>query len=51
MSTSALSATALPVKTAYGYLWTSLGSPPDELFAIPQYAEPDRRNIAAARSA
>jgi phenylpropionate dioxygenase-like ring-hydroxylating dioxygenase large terminal subunit len=38
----------LPVKTAYGYLWTSLGNPPDELFAIPQYAEPDRRNIAAA---
>jgi phenylpropionate dioxygenase-like ring-hydroxylating dioxygenase large terminal subunit len=38
----------LPVITAYGYLWTSLGSPAADIFPIPQYAEPDRRNIAAA---
>ena len=38
----------LPVITAYGYVWTSLGSPAADIFPIPQYAEPDRRNIAAA---
>lgn len=38
----------LPVKVAYGYVWTSLGSPPAELFPIPEYAEPDRRNLNAA---
>ena len=38
----------LPSITAYGYLWTSLGSPAADIFPIPQYAEPDRRNIAAA---
>ena len=38
----------LPVIMAYGYLWTSLGSPAADIFPIPQYAEPDRRNIAAA---
>jgi phenylpropionate dioxygenase-like ring-hydroxylating dioxygenase large terminal subunit len=38
----------LPAKNAYGYVWTSLGSPPDELFPIPEYAEPDRRKLNAA---
>ncbi|OMQ34455.1 aromatic ring-hydroxylating dioxygenase subunit alpha [Ensifer sp. 1H6] len=39
---------ALPVKVAYGYVWASLGSPPDELFAIPEYDETDRRRLNAA---
>ncbi|CDX60366.1 conserved hypothetical protein [Mesorhizobium plurifarium] len=38
----------LPVKSAYGYVWTSLGSPPANLFPIPEYAEPDRRRLNAA---
>jgi len=38
----------LPAKNRYGYVWTSLGSPPDELFPIPEYAEPDRRRLNAA---
>ncbi|KUM23949.1 (2Fe-2S)-binding protein [Mesorhizobium loti] len=38
----------LPVRSAYGYVWTSLGSPPAELFPIPEYAEPDRRKLNAA---
>ena len=37
----------LPTLVAYGYLWTSLGAP-DELFAIEEYSEPDRRNMNAA---
>ncbi|WP_457660789.1 aromatic ring-hydroxylating dioxygenase subunit alpha [Sinorhizobium medicae] len=38
----------LPAKVAYGYIWTSLGTPPTELFFIPEYAEPDRRRLNAA---
>lgn len=38
---------SLPVRSAYGYLWTSLGSPPADLFPIPEYDEPDRRRIHA----
>ena len=38
----------LPILVQYGYVWTSLGAPPEELFEIPEYAEPDRRNIHAA---
>ncbi len=38
----------LPVRRDYGYLWTSLGKPGAGLFAIPEYAEPDRRNMNAA---
>jgi phenylpropionate dioxygenase-like ring-hydroxylating dioxygenase large terminal subunit len=41
-------ADALPSISAYGYLWTSLGTPSGDIFAIPEYAEPDRRNVAAA---
>lgn len=38
----------LPVKLAYGYIWTSLGNPPADIFPIPEYAEPDRRRLNAA---
>lgn len=38
----------LPAKTRYLYLWTSLGSPPDELFELPEFDEPDRRNVHTA---
>jgi phenylpropionate dioxygenase-like ring-hydroxylating dioxygenase large terminal subunit len=34
--------------TRYGYLWTSLGDPPESLFDMPEFDEPDRRNIHAA---
>jgi len=36
----------LPAIMGYGYIWTSLGSPPTELFPIPEYAEPDRKNMS-----
>jgi len=39
---------ALPVLDRYGYVWTSLGTPPTDLFAIPEYFESDRRNVNAA---
>jgi phenylpropionate dioxygenase-like ring-hydroxylating dioxygenase large terminal subunit len=35
----------LPVKTAYGYTWTCLGNPTIALFPIPEFAEPDRKNM------
>lgn len=35
----------LPVRDAYGYLWTSLGVPPQTLFDIPEAREPDRRAV------
>ena len=38
----------LPVLERYGYLWTSLGTPPADLFPIPEYAEDDRRRVHAA---
>ncbi|MBH0237705.1 aromatic ring-hydroxylating oxygenase subunit alpha [Methylobrevis albus] len=38
---------ALPVLLRYGYVWTSLGTPPAELFPLPEWAEPDRRNLNA----
>ena len=34
----------LPVLERYGFLWTSLGEP-KPLFAIPEYDEPDRKNV------
>lgn len=37
----------LPSQIAYGYVWSSLGSPVD-LFDIPEYGEPDRRKLNAA---
>ena len=36
----------LPTKLAYGYLWTSLGNPPTNLFSFPEFHEIDRRNVA-----
>jgi phenylpropionate dioxygenase-like ring-hydroxylating dioxygenase large terminal subunit len=39
---------ALPALERYGYVWTSLGDPPPDIFAIPEYAEPDRRRFNAA---
>ncbi|WP_193334826.1 aromatic ring-hydroxylating oxygenase subunit alpha [Devosia beringensis] len=36
----------LPVITGYGYIWTSFGNPPATLFPIPEYAEPDRKNMS-----
>ncbi|WP_353646884.1 aromatic ring-hydroxylating dioxygenase subunit alpha [Mesorhizobium sp. WSM2239] len=38
----------LPAKIAYGYAWTSLGSPLQDIFPIPEYAEADRRKLNAA---
>lgn len=38
----------LPVTLAYGYIWTCLGTPARPLFDLPEYAEPDRRNVCAA---
>lgn len=35
----------LPIKTDYGHLWTSLGTPPRALFAMPEVKEPDRRAV------
>ncbi len=37
----------LPVKLEYGYLWTSLGDPPEALFGLPEYHHPRRRNMNA----
>jgi len=34
-----------PAKIAHGFLWTCLGTPPDDLFAIMELAEPDRQNV------
>ena len=40
--------THLAVQHRYGYIWTSLGNPTEDVFQIPEYAENDRRNIHAA---
>jgi len=37
----------LPARREYGYVWTSMGEPPDSIFPLPEYAEPDRRNMNA----
>jgi phenylpropionate dioxygenase-like ring-hydroxylating dioxygenase large terminal subunit len=39
---------ALPVREKFGYVWTALGDPSGEVFDIPEYDEPDRRNMNAA---
>ena len=36
----------LPTIAAYEFAWTSLGTPPDGIFAISECDEPDRRNLA-----
>ena len=38
----------LPAASAYGYVWTSLGTPSAGIFPIPEYAEADRRKLNAA---
>ncbi len=38
---------ALPVQLRFGYVWTTLGAPAVDVFAIPEYDEPDRRNLNA----
>ncbi len=37
----------LAVKPAFGFLWASLGAPPADLFPLPEFDEPDRRNMNA----
>ncbi len=39
---------ALPTIERYGYVWASVGKPERDLFPLPEYAEPDRRNVHAA---
>ncbi len=43
----AASGRALPVCIRYGHVWTSLGTPAKPLFDLPEFAEPDRRNVMA----
>lgn len=38
----------LPTLVRYGYAWASLGAPARPLFAIPEFDEPDRRNLNAS---
>jgi len=35
----------LPIRTDYGHLWTSLGSPARPVFDLPESREPDRRAV------
>jgi phenylpropionate dioxygenase-like ring-hydroxylating dioxygenase large terminal subunit len=37
----------LPAKGAYGCVWTCLGEPSTDIFLIPEYFEPKRRNVSA----
>jgi phenylpropionate dioxygenase-like ring-hydroxylating dioxygenase large terminal subunit len=37
----------LPAKSIYGCLWTCLGEPSTDIFPIPEYFEPNRRNVSA----
>ena len=36
---------SLPVRVRYGHVWSSLGSPAKELFAIPEADQPGRRFV------
>ena len=36
----------LPVRHEHGYLWTSLGEPPETLFSFDEYLEADRQCVA-----
>ncbi|WP_322097171.1 aromatic ring-hydroxylating dioxygenase subunit alpha [Pelagibius sp. Alg239-R121] len=38
----------VPSQCVYGYVWTCLGEASGEVFAIPEFSEPDRRNMNAA---
>ena len=46
--TSSSASNRLKTCVRYGYIWVSLGNPIHEFFEIPEYHEPDRRNIHAA---
>ena len=35
----------LPAKVEHGYLWTSVGDPPDAIFTVPEMLEQDRKNV------
>jgi len=35
----------LPALERYGFIWTSPGTPPEDLFPLPGYDEPDRKNV------
>jgi phenylpropionate dioxygenase-like ring-hydroxylating dioxygenase large terminal subunit len=37
----------LPAKSMYGCVWTCLGEPSIDIFPIPEYFEPNRRNVSA----
>lgn len=36
----------LPTKLAYGFVWVCLGEPPKTFFSLPEFDEPDRRNVS-----
>jgi phenylpropionate dioxygenase-like ring-hydroxylating dioxygenase large terminal subunit len=37
----------LPVLERFGLVWTTLGEPETDLFDVPEFLEPDRRNLCA----
>jgi phenylpropionate dioxygenase-like ring-hydroxylating dioxygenase large terminal subunit len=37
----------LPVLERFGLVWTTLGRPDQDLFDVPEFLEPDRRNLSA----
>ena len=44
---SAMAGKSLPIVRRFGCVWTTLGAPDRDLFAIPEVDEPDRLNINA----
>lgn len=46
--TSSSASVRLKTCVQYRYIWVSLGQPMQNIFEIPEYYEPDRRNIHAA---
>ncbi len=38
---------AVRAQVRYGYIWATLGDPLSDIFDIPEFAEPDRRNMNA----
>lgn len=45
--TGSAAAVELPVRATHGYLWTTLGRPAGEVFAVAEADEPDRRTLNA----
>lgn len=35
----------LPIRKRFGFIWTSLGTPPADIFPVPEADEPDRRYV------